>query len=125
MDIIHENAARSIVNAAYIVHTKLGPGLLESVYEVCFCHELGKAGLRYERQLSVPIKYDDISFASALRLDVLVENRVICEIKSVEIMHPVYLAQLLSYMKLSDKHLGFLINFNVPTIKEGIRRVVL
>jgi GxxExxY protein len=120
-----EEVAKNVVNSAYIVHKLLGPGLLESVYETCFCHELGKAGLQYKKQHAVPIIYDDVRFDVALRLDVLVEDLVICELKSVETIHPIFQSQLLSYLKLSQKHLGFLINFNVPTIKEGIRRFIL
>lgn len=120
-----ERIAKAIVDSAYAVHKVLGPGLLESVYEVCFCHELGKRGLSYRRQVVVPIVYDGITFDEGLRLDVLVEDLVICELKAVEEVHPVFLAQLLSYLKLTGKRLGFLINFNVPIIKHGIKRVVL
>jgi GxxExxY protein len=120
-----EQIARAIVDAAYAVHRNLGPGLLESVYEVCFCHELGKRNLAYRRQVSVPIHYDGITFEEGLRLDVLVEEAVICELKAVEVMHPVFMAQLLTQLKLTGKRLGFLINFNVPLIKQGIKRVVL
>ena len=120
-----ERIAKAIVDSAYAVHKVLGPGLLESVYEVCFCHELGKRGLSYRRQVMVPIVYDGITFDEGLRLDVLVEDLVICELKAVEEVHPVFLAQLLSYLKLTGKRLGFLINFNVPVIKHGIKRVVL
>jgi GxxExxY protein len=118
-----EEIARKIVDAAYVVHKTLGPGLLERVYEVCFCHELSKRGLRYLRQVDIPIKYDGILFEEGLRLDVLVENEIICELKAVEMMNPVWEAQLLSHLKLSEKELGFLINFNVPRIKEGIKRM--
>ncbi|MCS6845787.1 MAG: GxxExxY protein [Caldilineales bacterium] len=120
-----ERIASLIVDAAYAVHKNLGPGLLESVYEVCFCHELRKRGLALRRQVVVPIEYDGIRFEEGLRLDVLVEERVICELKAVEIMHPVYTAQLLTQLKLTGKRLGFLINFNVPLIKEGITRLAL
>ncbi|MGB9777353.1 MAG: GxxExxY protein [Anaerolineae bacterium] len=120
-----EQIARAIVDAAYAVHSALGPGLLESIYEVCFCHELGKRGLSYRRQVVVPITYDGLVFEEGLRLDVLVEEAVVCEIKAVEVMHPVFMAQLLTYLKLTGKRLGFLINFNVPIIKQGIKRVVL
>ena len=102
----------------------MGPGLLESVYEVCFCHELDKAGCAYEHQIKVAIVYDGLSFPEAFRIDVLVEKLVICELKSAEDSHPVYLAQLLTYLKLTRKRLGFIINFNVPLIKNGIQRVV-
>lgn len=117
-----ERIAKLIVNAAYQVHKKVGPGLLEKVYEVCFCHELKKAGLDFERQIPVPINYDGIEFDEGFRLDVLVEEQVICELKSVIEVHPVYQAQVLSHMKLMDINLGFLINFNVPLIKNGIKR---
>ncbi len=120
-----EHIAKVIVGAAYAVHSALGPGLLENIYEVCFCHELSKRNLSYRRQVAVPIIYDGITFDEGLRLDVLVEERVICELKAVETMHPVFLSQLLTQLKLTRKRLGFLINFNVPLIKEGIKRVVL
>jgi GxxExxY protein len=120
-----ERVAKAIVDAAFAVHKGLGPGLLENVYEVCFCHELAKRGLSYDRQVVVPIVYDHITFDEGLRLDVLVEDLIICELKAVEIMHPVFTAQLLTYLKLAEKRLGFLINFNVPLIKRGIKRVIL
>jgi GxxExxY protein len=120
-----ERIAKAIVAAAYTVHSALGPGLLENVYEVCFCHELSKRGLSLRRQVVLPIVYDGITFNEGLRLDVLVEELVICELKAVETMHPVFLAQLLTQLKLTEKRLGFLINFNVPLIKRGIKRVVL
>lgn len=120
-----ERIARGIVGAAYAVHSVLGPGLLESVYEVCFCHELGKRGLSHRRQVAVPIVYDGIRFDEGLRLDVLVEDLVICELKAVHPMHPVFTAQTLSQLRLTGKRLGFLINFNVPVIKDGIKRLIL
>jgi len=120
-----ERIARKIVDAAYAVHKTLGPGLLEKVYEVCFCHELSKRGLKYRRQLDIPIVYDGITFNEGLRLDVLVEELIICELKAVDEMNPVWEAQLLSHLKLTGKRLGFLINFNVPLIKEGIKRIIL
>lgn len=120
-----ERIATLIVDAAYAVHTTLGPGLLESVYEVCFCHELNKRGLKTERQVRIPITYDGIAFDEALRLDVLVDGKVVCELKSVETVLNVHLAQVLTQLKLTGKRLGFLINFNVPLIKHGIRRVAL
>ncbi len=120
-----EGIAETIVNSAYSVHNALGAGLLENIYEVCFCHELDKANLAYQRQVSIPIQYDGITFQEGLRLDVLVEDKVICEIKAVDKMNLIYTAQLLSYLKLTGKRLGFLINFNVPVIKNGIKRVIL
>ncbi|HQQ00710.1 MAG TPA: GxxExxY protein [bacterium] len=120
-----ENAARLVVEAAYQVHSELGPGLLESVYEVCLCHEIRKQGVQFMNQVSVPVVYDGIRLDAALRLDVLVDNCLVVELKAVEAMIPLYTAQLLTYLKLTGHRLGLLINFNVPVIKEGIRRVVL
>ena len=120
-----EDIGRKIVDAAYTVHKDLGPGLLERVYEVCFCHELTKRGLTWQRQVAIPIEYDGMRFEDALRLDVLVEDSVICELKAVEEMNSVWQAQLLSQLRLTNRNLGFLINFNVARIKEGIRRHVL
>jgi GxxExxY protein len=120
-----DQIGKAIVDAAYTVHRALGPGLLEHVYEVCFCHELSKRGLSFEQQVTVPIVYDGIRFHEALRLDVLVEGLVICELKAVDAMNPVYQAQLLTYLKLTGKRLGYLINFNAPLIKQGIKRLVL
>ncbi|NOZ28508.1 MAG: GxxExxY protein [Chloroflexi bacterium] len=120
-----ERIAKAIVDAAYAVHKELGPGLLENIYEVCFCHELSKRGLSYRRQVVVPIVYDGIRFDEGLRLDVLVDDLVICELKAVEALHSVHMAQLLTQLKLTGKRLGFLINFNVSLIKHGIKRVIL
>ncbi|MFI4989075.1 MAG: GxxExxY protein [Alphaproteobacteria bacterium] len=120
-----EAVARNVVDAALKVHRALGPGLLESVYEACLCHELGKRGVRYERQLTVPIRYDDITIDSGLRLDLAIENVLIVELKAVEQTLPLHQAQLLTYLKLTGVRLGLLINFNVPLLKDGIRRVAL
>ncbi len=120
-----EIIGREIVDAAYTIHRSLGPGLLEKVYEVCFCHEIIKRGLKCQRQLYVPIIYDGLEFDEGLRLDVLVEDQVICELKALENVNPVWEAQILSHLKLTDNRLGYLINFNVPVIKNGIRRFVL
>jgi len=120
-----ERIGKLIVDAAYTVHMRLGAGLLENVYEVCFCHELSKRDLSFHRQVIVPIVYDGITFDEGFRLDVLVEERVICELKALEKLLAVHTAQLLTYLKLADKRLGYLINFNVPLIKHGIKRVVL
>jgi GxxExxY protein len=120
-----ERIAGQIVDAAFMVHKTLGPGLLESVYEACLCHELGKRGLFHERQIIVPLIYDGIKFSEGFRLDVLVEKRIICELKSVEKMENVYLSQVLTYLKLTGNRLGFLINFNVSLVKNGIKRVIL
>ncbi len=120
-----EKIATAIVDAAFKVHSTLGPGLIEPIYEVCFCHELKKHGLSFQRQMIVPIMYDGIKLDAALRLDVLVEDLVICELKAVEEVIPLFEAQLLSYMKLLHKRLGFLINFHVPVIKNGIKRMIM
>lgn len=120
-----EMVAAKIVDAAYTVHKALGPGLLEKVYEVCFCHELTKRGVSYQKQVDIPIEYDGLTFDEDLQLDVIVEGCIICEIKAVDKMNPVWEAQLLSYLKLTGKRLGFLINFNVPVVKNGIKRIIL
>ncbi len=120
-----ECIAKKIVDTAYAVHKTLGPGLLEKVYEVCFCHELTKRNLKNQRQVNIPIVYDRIVFNEGLRLDVLVEELVICELKAVDKVDPVWEAQLLSHLKLTGKRLGFLINFNVSLIKNGIKRMIL
>ena len=120
-----ESIAKKIVDSAYTVHKALGPGLLEKIYEVCFCHELSKLGVKYQRQIDIPIIYDGITFDEGLRLDVLVEGLIVCELKAVDEMNPVWEAQILSHLKLAGKRLGFLINFNVPLIKKGIKRIIL
>ncbi len=120
-----ENIAAAIVDSAFTVHKELGPGLLENIYEVCFCHELSKRGFSFTRQVNVSINYDGIKFDEGLRLDVLVDELVVCELKAVGEMKPVFTSQLLTQLKLTQKRLGFLINFNVPLIKQGIKRIVL
>jgi GxxExxY protein len=120
-----ESIAKKIVDAAFKVHKELGPGLLERVYEVCFCHELSKRELKCQRQVDLPITYDGMIFDEGLRLDVLVEDLIICELKAVDDMNAVWKAQILSHLKLTGKRLGFLINFNVPLIKSGINRIIL
>jgi GxxExxY protein len=119
-----EELATEIVDVAYVVHKTLGPGLLESVYEVCCLHELRKRKRKVERQVIVPVSYDGITFDEGFRIDLLVEDLVICELKAVKEVNPVFEAQLLSYMRLTNKRLGFLINFHVPLIKDGIQRFV-
>lgn len=120
-----ERIAKLIVDSAFAVHKTLGAGLLESVYETCLCHEMEKRNLVYKRQVVVPLVYDGIKFAEGFRIDVLVEGRIICELNSVEKIENVHLSQTLTYLKLTGNRLGFLINFNVPLIKNGIRRVIL
>jgi GxxExxY protein len=120
-----EKIGKEIVNAAYLIHKELGPGLLEKVYEVCFCHILNQKGFEVKRQIDIPIVFDGLEFDEGLRLDVLVNNLVICELKALENVNPVWEAQLLSHLKLTGKRLGYLINFNVPLIKNGIKRMVI
>jgi GxxExxY protein len=119
-----EFIGKAIVNAAFVVHKELGPGLLEKVYEVCFCHILRKNGFEVKRQLDIPITFDGLYFEEGLRLDVLVNDLVICELKAIENVNPLWEAQLLSHLTLTGKRLGYLINFNVPLIKNGIKRMV-
>lgn len=119
-----EKIGKAIVNAAYEVHKELGPGLLEKIYEICFCHVLTKNGYEVKRQLNIPITFDNLIFEEGLRLDVLVNDLVICELKAVETVNPVWEAQILSHLKLTGKRLGYLINFDVPLIKSGIRRFI-
>ncbi|AEE50886.1 GxxExxY protein [Haliscomenobacter hydrossis] len=117
-----EYIGKKIVHSAYLVHSTLGPGLLEKIYETCLTHELTKAGLVVERQVNVPIIYDNIVFEEGLRLDLLVNGTVIVELKAADAIHPIWEAQIISQLKLTDLNLGYLINFNVPLIKNGIRR---
>ena len=120
-----EHIAEQIVDSAFKVHSALGPGLLESVYQTCMVWELESRGLEVRQEVALPVIYDDKRLDAGVRLDLLVEELVIVELKSVERMLPVFDAQLLTYLKLSGKPLGFLINFNVPLIKDGIRRRIL
>jgi len=120
-----EKVATQIVDASFKVHSALGPGLLESVYEVCLAHEFQKRGFRFERQKSMPIVYDGIQIESGLRLDFLVESCCIVELKAVEQTLPVHHAQVLTYLKLATIRLGILVNFNVPLIKDGLKRIIL
>ena len=119
-----EEIAKIIVNSAFKVHKELGPGLLERVYEVCLAYEINKAGLSVQSQIDVPIVYDGVTLKEKLRLDLIVENTVIVEVKAVEIVNPVWQAQIISHLKLTNNQLGFLINFNVPLIKNGIKRFI-
>ncbi len=114
-----------ITDCAYQVHKKLGPGLLEKIYEACFCYELSKRGIENQRQVDLPIIYDDLVFDEGLRIDVLVEDLIICELKAVEQINPLWQAQIMSHLRLTGNHVGFLINFNVSMIKNGIRRYSL
>lgn len=113
-----------VVDAAFAVHSTLGAGLLESLYETCLEHELRKRGLHTRRQLVIPVVYDGLRFDEGFRIDLLVEGSVVVEVKAVERLLPVHDAQLLTYLKLTDTRVGQLINFNVPRVKNGIRRFV-
>jgi GxxExxY protein len=116
--------AKSIVDAAFLVHTRLGPGLLESVYEVVLGYELTKRGLYVVHQRPMPVIYEDVRMNVGFRPDLIVEGKVIVEVKSLEVLAPVHKKQLLTYLRLADKRLGLLINFGGALIKDGIRRVV-
>ncbi len=116
--------ARETVDAVFSVHTNLGPGLLESVYEACLMHELARRGLHVERQVPFPVVYDTVRLDCGFRVDVIVEGKIILELKSVDAIHPIHSAQLLTYLKLADLRLGFLINFNVARIRDGIKRMI-
>jgi len=116
--------AKQVVDAAYQIHTRLGPGLLESVYEVVLAHELKKRELRVARQVPIAIEYDGIKFEEGFRADLIVEDKVIVELKCVELVNPAHKKQLLTYLRLADKRLGLLINFAKELIRDGITRVV-
>jgi GxxExxY protein len=116
---------RRIIGCAIAVHRVLGPGLLESVYRECLCYELSKAGIACRREVALPIVYGDVRLECGYRLDIVVENRVILELKTVEELHPIHEAQLLTYLRLSGMRTGLLINFNVRVLTNGIKRLVV
>jgi len=116
--------AKIIVDAAIKVHRALGPGLLESVYEIVLVHELAKRGLKVERQVPIPIEYDGLKFQEGFRADIVVEEKIIVELKSVENIQPVHKKQLLTYLRLTEIRLGLLINFGSALLKDGLSRVV-
>lgn len=120
-----KTVAAGIIESAFRVHRQLGPRLLESVYEACLCHELQKANFRYAAQVVLPINYNSLRLETGLRLDLLVADQVIVELKAVEALLPVHEAQILTYLKLSGRRLGLLINFNTTKLKDCIRRLVL
>lgn len=115
----------AIIGCAIEVHRELGPGLLESAYEACLCHELGAAGIAYQQQVPLPVEYKGIRIDCGYRIDLLIENQIVVEIKSIETMNRVHEAQLLTYMRLANKRVGLLINFNSKILKDGIVRRVL
>lgn len=120
-----ERIGKTVLDAAFRVHTALGPGLLESVYVTCHAYEIRESGLLVETQVAVPVTYKNMRMEGGLRLDLLVEKCVIVEVKAVETMNPVYEAQLLTYLRLTGLRLGYLINFSVPHLKNGIKRMVV
>jgi len=119
-----ERIGKKIVDCVYRVHKNIGPGLLESVYEKCLVYELKKTGLKVRTQVEIPFLYDGKDMALKLRIDILVEDFIVIELKAVEEMHPVFQAQLISYLRITNNRLGFLINFNAPLIKDGIKRII-
>jgi len=120
-----EEAVTRFLDAAFNVHRELGPGLLESVYEACVCHELTLMGVPFQWQVSVPVSYRSIQIESGLRLDLLVADEVVVELKSIDALLPIHEAQLLTYLKITQKRVGILVNFNVPLLKQGIKRIAL
>jgi len=114
-----------IIGAAYKVHSTLGPGLLESAYEVCLEYELLKKGFMIERQKPLPVIYEDVKLDAGYRIDLLVENVIIVELKAVEEIAPIHQAQIMTYLKLSGRKLGLLMNFNVTDMKKGIKRIIM
>jgi len=120
-----ERAGKAILNSAFKVHTALGPGLLESVYEACLAEELRLVGLKVERQVGVPVSYGEARVDVGFRLDLLVEDCVVIEIKSIDALASIHTAQLLTYLRFSKVRLGYLINFNVLRLKDGLRRLVV
>jgi GxxExxY protein len=115
--------AKALVDIFFKVHKILGPGLLESVYEAATCYELRLKGMQYSRQKGIGVFYNEVKLDLGFRVDILVEDKVIVEVKSVEVMAPVFFKTLLTYLRLADKKLGFMVNFNVPLIKDGILRI--
>jgi GxxExxY protein len=120
-----QEVGTSVLDAAFAIHRALGPGLLESTYEVCLEHELRQRGHEVSRQAALPVVYETIKLDAGYRIDLMVDGAVIVEVKSVEALAPVHEAQVLTYLKLSSRRLGYLINFNVALLKQGIRRLIL
>jgi GxxExxY protein len=114
-----------LMNIAITVHKTLGPGLLKSIYEKCFCYELSKRDIPFTRQQALPVIYNNMSIDDGLKIDLLIDGLIIVELKAQENFHPVWEAQLLSYLKLTGKRLGYIMNFNVPLMKDGIKRMIL
>jgi len=123
--LVHQELTHEIRGAAMEVHTEIGPGLLESVYEECLCRELGLRGLSFQRQVSLPVTYKGVKLDCGYKLDLVVEDKVVLKLKSVKQIDPIHEAQLLTYFRLSGKKVGLLMNFNTVLMKDGIRRMVL
>jgi len=120
----NDQITSKIIGAAIEVHKELGPGLLESAYEKCLIHEIRNQGLNVESQILLPVKFKDVEIDAGYRMDLLVEDKIVVEIKAVDYMADIYLAQILTYMKLGGYHLGLLINFNVTKLVDGVKRVI-
>ncbi|MFZ4583130.1 MAG: GxxExxY protein [Paludibacter sp.] len=120
-----DEISRVILDSAYKVHTKLGPGLLESTYRACLAYELRKVGLNVEEEKALPLIYEEIKLECGYRIDLLINSRVIVELKTVEAFKDVHFAQTLTYIRLSNLHLGLLINFHTKSLKDGIKRLVI
>jgi len=123
--LLEEELSYQIIGAAIEVHRELGPGLLESAYEACLCHEFTLRNIRFQRQAERPVSYKGLLIDCGYLIDILVDERIVLELKAVEAFLPIYDAQLMTYMKLTKRRLGFLMNFNVPIMKDGIKRIVL
>jgi GxxExxY protein len=119
-----EKVATTTVDAAFRVHSTIGPGLLESAYETCLIYELKKRGLSVESQVMLPIKYDDKIISNIYRIDLLVDNCLIVEVKAVDEIIPVHISQVLTYLKFSNQHLGLIINFKTRLLKDGVKRII-
>ncbi|MBC7935466.1 MAG: GxxExxY protein [Rhizobacter sp.] len=119
---IEDVLCKEIKDCAYRVHKELGPGLPEKIYEACFCHELKKKDIPFKMQVKLPFNYDGLVFDEGLQMDVLVDNIIICELKAIDNVNPIWQAQILSHLKLANLHVGFIINFNSALIKDGMRR---
>jgi len=120
-----EKVFKTVLDSSYKVHTALGPGLLESAYEECLYYELEQLGLNVRKQMPLPLVYKEVKLDTGYRVDLLVEDQVIVEIKSIDALADIHLAQILTYLRLSECRLGLLVNFNVKHLKEGIKRVIL
>ena len=125
MELLEKNLTRQIIGCAIEVHRQLGPGLLESIYEECLCHELRLKPLQFQRQVDLPVCYKGVKLGCGYRMDIIVENNVVLELKTVEAITPVHEAQLLTYLKLSGIRVGLIINFNIDVLKNGILRLVV